>query len=139
MKSWYAIEDMDRFVEASRVLVYSNFGPNKNDISVENSSIDQLSEEEQEEIKNCLTQSEAVSILQQFIKKRKNKTTRKTEYCVTENSYLNYLESLGSRMVSNMLNNLTNAGLLESAFDSETNDFVFWVKENNNEEQPETD
>lgn len=137
MNEWYTIEDIDKFVEASRVLIYHNFGPDKTDINIEQSSISQLLPEEQQEIEQCLSQSEALSILHQFIKKRKNKNTRQIEYCVSENSYLDYLESLGSRMVSNMLNNLTNAGLLESAFDSETNDFIFWVKDN--EQTPETD
>ena len=32
-------------------------------------------------------------------------------------------------MVSNMISNLVKKGLLESAFDEEKNDFVFWKKD----------
>jgi hypothetical protein len=43
-------------------------------------------------------------------------------------------------MISNILSKLVSEGLLDSAFDTEKNDFIFWVKENNGkEEKPETD
>lgn len=43
-------------------------------------------------------------------------------------------------MVSNILNTLVNKGVLDSGYDSEKNDFIFWVKEDaNNQETPETD
>ena len=49
-------------------------------------------------------------------------------------------------MVSNILNQLVQKGLVESAFDTESNDFIFWVKDNDklfkNETEtdlPETD
>jgi hypothetical protein len=48
-----------------------------------------------------------------------------------------FIESLNSRLVSNMLHKLSMEGFLESAFDSNLNDFVFWVKED--EENENTD
>jgi len=47
-------------------------------------------------------------------------------------------------MVSNILQGLVQRGIVETAFDDESNDFVFWVKNNeeNTEEKnekPETD
>jgi hypothetical protein len=44
-------------------------------------------------------------------------------------------------MVSNLLNNLVNKGVIETGFDSDSNDFVFWIKDNdkNKTEKPETD
>jgi hypothetical protein len=41
-------------------------------------------------------------------------------------------------MVSNIISGLVQKGLVETAFDEEANDFVFWVKKNE-EEKPETD
>jgi hypothetical protein len=35
-------------------------------------------------------------------------------------------------MTSNLLNGLVNRGLVETAYDDEAEDFVFWVKENKN-------
>ena len=41
---------------------------------------------------------------------------------------------------SKILNGLVNKGLVETAYDSESNDFIFWVKDDNKkEEKPETD
>jgi hypothetical protein len=36
-------------------------------------------------------------------------------------------------MISNMLNNLVNKGVLDSGFDDESNDFIFWIKDNPDE------
>jgi hypothetical protein len=42
-------------------------------------------------------------------------------------------------MVSNILAKLVGDGLLDSAFDSERNDFIFWIKEDDQKQKPETD
>jgi hypothetical protein len=48
-------------------------------------------------------------------------------------------------MISNILNSLVNKGVLDSAYDSDQNDFIFWVKEEEEEDdtksnqKPETD
>ena len=45
-------------------------------------------------------------------------------------------------MVSNIVKGLVSRGLVESAFDSEKNDFVFWVRtdyDDRKRENPETD
>jgi hypothetical protein len=42
-------------------------------------------------------------------------------------------------MVSNMLNNLVNKGMIETGYDDETNDFIFWIKDENENQAPETD
>jgi hypothetical protein len=47
------------------------------------------------------------------------------------------IESFNSRMISNMLNHLVNRGLLETAYDADSNDFVFWIKDET--ENRETD
>jgi len=43
---------------------------------------------------------------------------------------------MNGRLVSNMLTSLVSKGLIESAYDEQINDFVFWIKDN---ESPETD
>ena len=50
-------------------------------------------------------------------------------YVISEKKYMAMIESFNQRLVSNMLKNLTQIGLLESAYDSELNDFIFWIKE----------
>ena len=56
--------------------------------------------------------------------------------------FTDIVSRLNDRMVSNIIVGLVQKGLVETAFDDESNDFVFWVKENENndtEEAPETD
>ena len=40
-------------------------------------------------------------------------------------------------MISNILSGLVNKGLVDTAYDSQSNDFVFWVKEDDTK-KPET-
>ena len=42
-------------------------------------------------------------------------------------------------MTSNILNGLVNKGIVETAYDDETNDFVFWIKNENKKEKRKTD
>jgi hypothetical protein len=82
-----------------------------------------------------------LNITTQIVKKQKNKKTNSIRYVVNDIIFSEVLESLNDRMVSNLLNNLVNKGVLETGFDNETNDFLFWIKENdkNKSEKPETD
>lgn len=126
---WYTINDIDRFVESTRVLVYSIFGEQNKNIEEIDFSINSLNEESLKEINNCLTQQESMTIAFEFIKPVRNK---KNLFKITESRYVEYMESLNSRLVSNILAKLTKEGLLESAFDEQSNDFVFWAKEDEN-------
>ena len=56
---------------------------------------------------------------------------------VSDDLFISIIQILNDRMVSNTLANLVSKGLVESAYDSELDDFIFWVKENY--EKPETD
>jgi hypothetical protein len=51
------------------------------------------------------------------------------------------IHKLNDRMVSNIINILTQKGLIETAFDNEANDFVFWIndEQKNNYKKPEAD
>ena len=43
----------------------------------------------------------------------------------------NIIEAINERIVTNLLNILANKDIVESAFDEKINDFVFWIKEEN--------
>lgn len=137
-KEWYDITNVDLFVEASRVLVYDAFGEKdqKEDIKDIKMSLDELDDDEKEEINRCLPQQECLAIAEQHLKKYKNKKNQ-ILYRISDKAYMTFIESLNSRLVSNMLHKLSMEGFLESAFDSNLNDFVFWVKED--EENENTD
>lgn len=127
----YEIIDIEKFVESTRTLVYHQFG-NKEGLpkNIDN-LIQSLSDEEVDEMNRCLTQSESLNILQKFTKKQRNKYTQETRVSISDDDYMLYIEELNSRMISNMLAKLASDGLLETAFDEEINDFVFWTKDKN--------
>jgi hypothetical protein len=127
----YEIVDLEKFVESTRTLIYHQFGNTEGLPKNIDNLIQRLTEEEVDEMNRCLTQSESLNILQKFVKKQKNKYTKETRVSITDDNYMLYIEELNSRMISNMLAKLASEGLLETAFDEEINDFVFWAKDNN--------
>lgn len=138
---WFAINNLEEFIDHARRLVFKFFGEVNKDSEDELTTIlSSLNSSEEEELDNTLSFAECESIAKQLIKKKVNKKTKKISYFINDKILMEMLESFNSRMISNILNKLVNQGLLESAFDDKYNDFVFWVKEKENEkDQPETD
>jgi hypothetical protein len=135
---WFIIKDLDGFINSSRALVFNNFGSNKDstdDLKLE------INKEDQDELNNILSFDESRIILMSLIKKQKNKKTNDIRYVVNDELFMTIVESLNDRMVSNLLNKLVNKGVIETGFDSDSNDFVFWIKDNdkNKTEKPATD
>jgi len=139
-ENWYVVDDLDEFVLATRKLLFNNFGKSDDQ---ETSAIDDMlniSVEEQNEFDTILTQEESIIIAKNILKKQSNNKTQEIRYLVNDKMYLQMIENLNSRMISNTLNGLVNKGVLESGFDTEQNDFVFWIKDSGtNKETPETD
>jgi hypothetical protein len=122
----FEITDLDKFVECSRVLVFDSMGKDKNcEIGDIKHEISELSDEELSELDRTLTQEESLLICKKFLTQRKDSD----RFIISNKKYIELIDALNSRMVSNMLNSLVNRGLLETAYDTESNDFVFWVKE----------
>jgi hypothetical protein len=139
-QEWYIVKNLKEFVESSRSLVYNNFGNSvdKND-SIDSMLSMVVSDEEKKELDSILSHEESSIIIMALLKKEINKKTKKYRYVMTEKMFLSIIESLNDRMVSNMLNGLVNKGLLETGFDEETNDFIFWIKDENKKEKRKTD
>jgi hypothetical protein len=134
MTKKYYINDLKEFIDGARAIVFNNFGasPDSEDEGVD-LLLSEVKPEEKDELDKILSQEESLIIAKQYLKTQKNKKTESIRYVLTEQIFSDILESLNSRMVSNMLNKLANDGMIESAFDEKLNDFVFWVKEKNNE------
>jgi hypothetical protein len=134
-EEWFIINDIDDLTNSVRALVFNNFG--KNDESevkekegdLVNNLIFEVDPADQKELDNVLSYSESLIIVKQHIKKQIHKKTDKTRYVMNNNMFLQIIESLNSRMVSNLLNSLVNRGLVETAYDAEDDDFIFWVKD----------
>jgi hypothetical protein len=136
---WFLINDLDDFTDKARAIVYNNFGVwnNPDNIDV---IIDDVIENEKEEFEKVLSHQESLVIVKELVKKQKHKKTQEVRYTLNDTIFAEIVYSLNDRMVSNIINSLVQKGLVETAFDDESNDFVFWVKDNQKEEQkPETD
>lgn len=126
----YEIKDLDEFTESARRVVFGGFGKSveetKDDFT---DMLEQLSAEEETEMNEVLSQQESILIVESIVKKQTNKKTKQIRYVINEKIFEDVLEALNARLVSNILSNLTKKGLIESAYDDELNDFVFWCKE----------
>jgi hypothetical protein len=129
MNEWFVIKNIEEFTNKARAIVYNNFGNWENESDVYN-IIDSVKPSEQADFDKVLSHQESLVIIKQIIKKQKNKTTSKIRYILNETLFAKIVEELNARMVSNILNELVKKGLVESAYDTESDDFVFWVKDN---------
>lgn len=127
-EEWFIINNLDEFTDKLRAIVFNNFGAwqDKTDLDI---LIDEIKEEDKEELDKLLSHQESLLIVKDSVKKQTSKKTNKKRYILSENLFVTIIEKLNSRMVSNVLNNLVQKGLVDSAYDSESNDFVFWVKD----------
>jgi hypothetical protein len=136
---WFIVKDIDGLVDSSRALVFNNFGSKKE----ENSEVDlldmEIDEKDKDELDKILSFDESKIIIIAMLKKQKNKKTNNIRYMLNDSLFMEIISSLNDRMVSNILNGLVNKGMVETAYDAETNDFVFWISDEYKKEKPETD
>lgn len=137
MKDWFIIKNVDEFIDKTRTLVYNKFGSWNDEESVFDEEIFNISKTSMDELDVILPHNEASIIVKQSLKKQTNKKSKKIRYILDDDIFANIVHDLNARMISNLLTSLVNKGLVETSFDSEANDFVFWVK-NNDKEKPET-
>lgn len=139
-KDWFIVNDLDGFVNKTRALVFNSFGKT-DDQNLSDVSLDISSESELQEINTILSYAESIIIAKNILRRQTNKKTNLERYLVSTELYCTYIASLNERMIGNILNKLVNKGLIESGFDNESNDFVFWIKEENEKDnnKPETD
>ena len=145
MNDWFVIKNLEEFTDKARAIVYNNFGTWDEETQVDQ-FIDSVKQSDKEDLDKVLSHSESIAIVKNKAKKQKHKKNKSIRYVLDEKLFAEIIEDLNSRMVSNILNQLVQKGLVESAFDTESNDFIFWVKDNDklfkNETEtdlPETD
>jgi len=136
-KQNYIIDDLDQFTDSARRLVYNGFGKGAvEDPDEFTDLVTQINPEEENELNKILSHDEALIIVKSMAKEQKHKYEDKSRYLIDEKIFSEIIEAMNSRLVSNILTSLVNKGLVESAYDSDVNDFVFWIKD---DETPETD
>lgn len=141
--NWYIVNDLDDFIDHTRILVFNNFGSQITDHPEDQLLLD-LTEEQEEELNSILTHEESMVIAKNFVKKQIHKHTKNIRYVISDDIFMDIVSSLNDRLISNLIHSLVRKGFLETAFDTDANDFVFWVKKHENhtntdEEKPETD
>jgi Mg/Co/Ni transporter MgtE len=140
-KQWFLIKDLNDFVDHFRSLVFKFFGTT-NEISNTdslNSILSEMSKEELEEMNETLSHAEAEIIIKNYAKKQVNKKTKEIRYCINDKIFQSIIEDLNTRMISNILNTLVNKGVLDSAFDTDQNDFIFWIKDEDDNKNPKSE
>jgi hypothetical protein len=132
-KSWYQIKDLVGFINHARELVFKSFGEiNETADDDLTHTLSELAPKDKDELDRILTYDECVVIAKNHIRIKVSKKTKQESYFVNDMILSEILESFNSRMVSNILAKLVNDGLIDSAFDSEKNDFIFWVVDQDN-------
>lgn len=126
-KEWYIVRDLEGFTNYTRGLVFNSFG----DINTDQENNYIVKSEDQEEFNKILSYDESVVIVKNHLRKQKNRKNKKTRYLLSDDTFIVIFQSLNERMTSNLLNSLVNRGLIETAYDNDSNDFIFWIKEKN--------
>ncbi len=139
--SWMEVLNLNKLADFSRRVVYSNFDED-NDKYSDEEFLDivgemKLNKENREELEQLLPIKETTLILKSLcvVKNRKKKTV----YLIKEVDYDEFLVQLSQRMISNIVLGLVKKDLVETAWDDEKNDFIFWVKKIDNDENNKTD
>jgi Mg/Co/Ni transporter MgtE len=136
-KQNYIIDDLEEFTRSARKLVFNGFNKSMGDDPDEFTKlITDITPEDLEEMNQILTQQESLIIVKNLAKEQKHKITNESRYLIDEKIFSQIIEEMNGRLVSNMLSSLASKGMIESAYDDDINDFVFWIKDN---ESPETD
>ena len=129
---WLEISSMQKFTDYIRTMVYMNFAENteENDLTL---SFQELSKKEQVELNNLLDIEECILIVKENVKIVRHKINKEKKYLINDTRLNKIIEDINQRMISNIIKDLVGKGLLETAFDEEKNDFVFWAKKDNKE------
>ena len=122
------------FVQKTRVLVYNSFGTSSKPIDEIDMDFENLNKDQQKEIDNCLSEKEALNIVLEHVLQKRDRDGNIINL-LSEENFMAIINDFSLRMTSNILNTLASKGLVDSAFDEETNDFVFWAKDLDDENE----
>lgn len=136
-EGWLEIMNLEKLINFSRRVIYYNF--DESNIKLDDDDfldkVDKIaSKADDDEMDKLLPYKEVETIFGEFLHRRKSSTTEKKAWFIKDGDYDIILVNISERMVSNIVRDLVNKGLVESAFDSDKNDFVFWVKGNDDED-----
>lgn len=126
-EDWMEVVNVDKLINFSRKIIYQNFD-RANDALDDLAFIDKVKAmrvKDNPELNRILPYKEAYLIFSEYLITQED--DGKLRYYIKNDDYDTYLNKLNERMVSNIVQNLVSKGYVETAFDNEKNDFVFWV------------
>jgi len=144
--NWLEVINVDKLINFSRKIVYYNFDETTENLDDKDffDAIDKIDikSKASQEMNKLLPIKECRNMFLPLCIKKDDEDQKTPFFVIKEDDYDDFLVQLNHRMISNMIKNLVKRGALESAFDDELDDFVFWVKKDNgeqDEQRPETD
>lgn len=121
---WLEVSNSKKLIDFSRKLVYYNFDDetsHMDDVAFLN-KIDNIQNDYDAEMDTLLPFEECALIFTSFTFMDNNLLY------ITDDDYDTFLMQMNRRMISNIVQGLVRKGVLHTAFDNEKNDFIFWVK-----------
>tara|TARA_Y100000004_G_scaffold159811_1_gene186913 strand:- start:629 stop:1054 length:426 start_codon:yes stop_codon:yes gene_type:complete len=121
---WLEVSNSQKLIDFSRKLVYYNFDDETalmDDTTFLN-KIDNIENDYDPEMDVLLPFEECELIFTSFTFMDNNLLY------ITDDDYDTFLMQMNRRMISNIVQGLVKKGVLHTAFDNEKNDFIFWVK-----------
>ena len=91
------------------------------------------------EIELLLPIKECRQIFEELTMSKRHKKTKILTHFIKDDNYDIVLERLNQRMISNMVQGLVKKGVLETGFDNDRNDFVFWIKKDDDADNKEAE
>lgn len=125
---WLEISNLRKFTNYIRTMVFVGFIEDNPDEDI-TKCFEELSKKEKKELDEVLGIKECLIIVKNLAKKARNKKTNEIKYLLNNIRLNKIIEEINQRLVSNIIQALVSKGVLETAFDVEKNDFVFWVKD----------
>ena len=93
-KESFIVDDLNKLVEATRVLVFDNFGKtNKEEQDELSFLMTDLGSDDIEELNVVLTQEECMIIANGFVRPQINKKTKQIRYIITNGEFMEMIES----------------------------------------------
>ena len=126
-KKWLEIANVKKLIDFSRRIVYHNFDDENEHLTDKDflKKVDSIKVDDAE-MDSLLPYNECKNIIKPFLVRVVTKN--EIYFKIEEDHYDVFLNQLSRRMISNIVKDLVSKGMVESAFDNEKNDFVFWIK-----------
>ena len=128
-QDWYEIIDFFGFTSSLREMIIEDFYSEEE--KFKKNKFGGLFKEQKEQIEKRLSLQEAENIVSSFIKTKKDNLGNDS-YTISKKSLAKALKDLNTRITSNILKDLVSKGVVDTAYDNEKNDFIFWIKDQGN-------